>query len=458
MRRFSSLFVALQGHLPWIMRARAWLRQEIVNGVVLAPVEPILHASRWRLGWIGFFLTIGQPLFGWIWIYWLPQPWDNLPLRFAAGALGAVLLVLAFQSNPVARSTQIVFNLIWWIELPLLFSWMYHCNGGNAVWLASCVAMILIYYQAIDWRLATLGMALGVAAAWLLFLAFGPQVPVHDDSLKTNVAVLLFTWCCATVLGFSTANQRRLYLRRTLTTVGIMAHELRTPLATVSLISQALQTIARSAENAQTADTLESLAARLATLTRNMNHQIDTQIANARMLRLTPVREPVQAGPLVCTVVDEFPFHGERERRAVVVQVSQDFVFNSSRALFAQVVENLLKNALKATLAADRPLFEGDIRIDVSVSNGRGRLLFSDRGVGLAPALRHRIFEPFFSSDDHTGHGLGLAFCKRVVLSAGGTIRVESMPGQGADFYIDLPLVEPQAAAAPSSTGLPTHP
>lgn len=439
LRKAVSLRYALQGHMPRLARALVWLRQDIGSDVLLAPLEPILHASKWRLGWIGVVTLIGHPLFGWIWSYWQPQPWESMSLRFAVGALGIVLLILAFHFDPFERITQIAFNVVWWVELPLLFSWMYLCNGGNSVWLASTVGMILIYYEAVDWRFATVGVALGAVLAWLLFITVGPSP--HDDNgfSQTNVAVLLFIWCCAIVLGFSTANQRRLHLRRTLTTVGIMAHELRTPLATVTMISQALQRIAQTADGPN-ARSIEPLATRLAALANNMNHQIDMQIVNARMLRLTPMREPIGASHLVQQTIGSFPFRNAHERRAVELQVTRDFVFQSSPALFTQVFENLLKNAFKALAATGASLSEGDIAIEITTQRGKGRLIFSDRGIGMTPALRHRIFEPFFSSDSHSGHGLGLAFCKRVVNSAGGSIRVHSEPGKGAAFIIDLPL------------------
>jgi two-component system CAI-1 autoinducer sensor kinase/phosphatase CqsS len=54
--------------------------------------------------------------------------------------------------------------------------------------------------------------------------------------------------------------------------------------------------------------------------------------------------------------------------------------------------------------------------------------------------LQARIFQPFFSTDRGTGHGLGLAFCQRVVTAAHGSIRVKSAPLQGAVFTIELPV------------------
>jgi two-component system CAI-1 autoinducer sensor kinase/phosphatase CqsS len=57
----------------------------------------------------------------------------------------------------------------------------------------------------------------------------------------------------------------------------------------------------------------------------------------------------------------------------------------------------------------------------------------------MEPELQARIFQPFFSTDRGTGHGLGLAFCQRVVHAAHGSIRVKTAPHQGAVFTIELP-------------------
>ena len=123
------------------------------------------------------------------------------------------------------------------------------------------------------------------------------------------------------------------------------------------------------------------------------------------------------------------------------VLVRRDFMFEGSQALFAQVIDNLLKNALRSLAAATTASQPGDLLIEVGTLNSRGRIVVNDRGVGINPGLQPRIFEPFFSTDRGTGHGLGLAFCQRVIESARGTIRVKSEPALGAIFTIELPLL-----------------
>jgi two-component system, CAI-1 autoinducer sensor kinase/phosphatase CqsS len=219
-----------------------------------------------------------------------------------------------------------------------------------------------------------------------------------------------------------------------------MAHELRTPLATMSLIGDAVRGEASRCDGPP-AETLDKLAARLHALVRNMNHQIDTQIANARLMRLPRHKEAVSAATVVREAVAHYPYRSTRERESVAIKIHGDFMFQGSHALFVQVVDNLIKNALRSLAATKGASQPGDVLIEVAVAGRRGRILVADRGVGMQPDLQARIFEPFFSSDRGTGHGLGLAFCQRAVHAANGSIRVASNLMKGAAFTIELPVL-----------------
>ena len=416
---------------------QSWASNEVVRPLL----EPVLHPSRWRIRALGLSTSMGHPLFYWIWGTLLPQPYESLGLRLLMGAMGLSLLVFPrLSATPPSRVSASIFTAIFWVTLPLFFSWMYFCNSGNTVWLASFGAMFLIYYQLTDWRIATLGSVSGVAIAWVLFNAAGPAVPdMPIAQLLTNVVVISFSWFMGLVLGISSSNLRREQLNYTLGTMGIMAHELRTPLATMSLIGDAVRN--EAPECGDTAEKLEKLGTRLHMLVRNMNHQIDMQIANARLMRLPVHKESISAADLVRQAVADYPYRSTRERECVQVLVRRDFVFEGSQPLFAQVIDNLLKNALRSLAAATTASQPGDLLIEVGTLHSRGRIVINDRGVGIDPALQPRIFEPFFSTDRGTGHGLGLAFCQRAIQSANGTIRVKSEAARGAIFTIELPLL-----------------
>ncbi len=420
---------------------RRWAR--IQTEIFHEPLALISHLSLWRLRGLGLFTAVGHPLFAWIWGHWLPQPYESPALRAVIGILGLLLLLESSIDDPFSKLSARIFFLIFWLQLPLFFSWMYLCNNGNPVWLASFCAMVLIYYHVIDWRAATLGTLSGVLLAKALFHWFGPVVsPADDQQYAINAVLIGFTWTCALLLGRSSANQRREHLNHTLSTINIMAHGLRTPLTTMSLIGSVMRNEIRQISEAGGGHRLDQLVLELYAQVRNMNQQIDTQTTNARLLSLFARKEVISAGALLRDVVKNYPYLNSRERESVVLVLHEDFLFESSYRLFAQVVNNLLKNAFHSLAASSSAPQKGDLRIEVGVLNGCGRIVVADRGTGIALELQSRIFEPFFSTDRRVGHGLGLAFCLQVVASAGGSIRVQSDPWRGASFVVELPMLE----------------
>ena len=418
-------------------------------GVLLAlirePVlEPILHPSPRRLRALSLSTAVGHPLYYVAWTWWLPQPYENLWLRLAVSVLGlGVLLTPGLNAMPPSRAALVVLTLVFWLTVPVFFTWMYLCNGRNDVWFASMAAMFLIYYHGTDWRVATAGAASGLAAGWALFDAFGPPAPpLLPGQSATHGLVLAFSWAMGLLLGLSASNLRREQIRQALATMGIMAHELRTPLATMALVGEALRQQADRGDLAQ-------LAVRLLALVRNMNRQIDMQIANAQLMDLPAAPDRIEAAGLARAAAGAFPYRSPRDREAVQVHVVRDFAFMGTEPLFRQVIDNLLKNALRSLAGNPRPPQPGDLVIEVRASGRQGRITVRDRGRGISPEIRARLFQVFASTQQGTGHGLGLAFCQRVVRSARGTIQVESQPGDGASFHIDLPLAQ-RPTALPS--------
>lgn len=418
-------------------------------GAMLEPVvEPILHPSEWRIRALGLSTVVGHPLFYWIWTYWLPQPYESLWQRGLMSLLGLVLLVAPqFKAHPPGRGAALAFTTIFWVTLPVYFTWMYFCNGANAVWLASVAAMFLIYYHLTDWRIATFGILTGLPLGWLLFVLVGPDQPLPPpQELATHGVVFAFAWYMAVVLGISSSNLRREQLKQALGTMGIMAHELRTPLATMALIGDAMRTEAQALPPRQ-APVIEKLASRLHLLVRNMNRQIDTQMTNAQLMHLPSGDELLSAAALVRSAVAAFPFRSDRERDSVRVEIHRDFMFRSSESLFLQVIDNLMKNALRSLAAKPTPPAAGDLTIAVDGAGRRGLITLTDRGLGISQVMQARLFQLFASTHSGTGHGLGLAFCHRVVNAARGSIRVDPSYSQGARFIIELPMAHNESAA-----------
>ncbi len=434
----------------WVHSAKARLKRWLLDEVVQAPWEPILHPSPTRLTWAALCTILGNLLFYWIWSTLLPQTYESLPVRVTIACLGFAFFAPSMRRDTGSRQSALVFAAICWLTLPVFFFWMYWMNGGSSVWLASVSAMLLIYYHLTDWRLATAGSVAGLVLGWLASHGALVDAPVTPAIPMENAVVIGFAWSVAILLGASSANLRRTRLINTLSTMGVMAHELRTPLATVNLMGDVLRNMVQQDVPESKRKKLDELATRLQNLVRSMTRQIDTQISNAQLMRLPREQSTIMAAELVQEVVSQYPYRSSRERDCVQVHIQTDFAFTASRPLFAQVLTNLLKNALHALAAASTAPSPGDLRVEVGIHRGKGRIAVSDDGIGITHDQQQRIFEPFFSTQAGAGNGLGLTFCKNVVETAQGRLSVHSQPGLGAVFMIDLPLTL-QATAAPAT-------
>lgn len=125
------------------------------------------------------------------------------------------------------------------------------------------------------------------------------------------------------------------------------------------------------------------------------------------------------------------------------IAVERDYaappMLTCSPALINQVVMNLVANAADAV-----PEGAGAIRIATSVAGGEYRIAVSDNGPGIPDAAAERIFEPFFTTKPvGSGTGLGLAIAYGIVQSHGGSIRMSTSAGGGAEFTIMIPVTPP---------------
>jgi two-component system, OmpR family, sensor kinase len=113
---------------------------------------------------------------------------------------------------------------------------------------------------------------------------------------------------------------------------------------------------------------------------------------------------------------------------------TQTVVVRGVAKLLRRVLRNLLENA--------RRYSTGDVKVGIRLADGGAELRVSDRGPGVPPDQRERIFEPFYrlpgASERNGGVGLGLALVKSIVARHGGSVRCEETPGGGATFVVQL--------------------
>ncbi|MFF5499351.1 ATP-binding protein [Streptomyces aquilus] len=225
--------------------------------------------------------------------------------------------------------------------------------------------------------------------------------------------------------------------------IATLSHELRNPLAAATAATELLALDMPDGHPA-----LSVLERQLGTLVRMSNDLLDGTRALTGRLEL--VRERVDVRSVVeSACADIRGLFGHEGRKLDVGIPAAPVVVDGDRLRLAQVLTNLLSNALKYTPPGGRT--EVALRAD----DGRARLTVRDDGIGFDPAQAEDLFGVFMRAapagpDTPEGLGLGLAVARTVVELHGGRISAHSEgPGRGAAFTVLLPLTDPTAPEPP---------
>lgn len=218
-----------------------------------------------------------------------------------------------------------------------------------------------------------------------------------------------------------------------------MAHEINNPLAAITNLVFLLEPL-QSAPEARTyictleqqVQSLNRIATQMLKFHRDSNRPAEFRLSSA-----------------LCEVLSFYRSQFDQKGIVVTRDIETEGKMVGYKGEIVQVITNLLLNALEATPAG------GQIRVRLSPApawsqephNGQGyRLSIADSGTGIAPQHRGRIFEPFFSTKEEKGTGLGLWVCRGIINRAGGSIRVRSSQRaarSGTCFSVFLPVEIP---------------
>lgn len=216
------------------------------------------------------------------------------------------------------------------------------------------------------------------------------------------------------------------------------SHELRTPLTSVLANLELLQErLGRSGDE----DDRELVDAALRSSRRMRRLVADLLLLARADAGRQAARTATDLGKVVRGACAELEPVAATHALAVRAPLGEAVVLGSPDEL-AQLVINLVENALRHTPAGT------PVEAAVEVRDGEAQLTVSDRGPGVPPALRERIFERFVRTggDVGSGTGLGLAIVKAVAEGHGGSVELADSPAGGACFVVRLPL---QPAGAP---------
>lgn len=217
--------------------------------------------------------------------------------------------------------------------------------------------------------------------------------------------------------------------------VAVISHELRNPLASVIGYAQLLrQRLPAGDEREQRyLATIEAQAKRMAGLIDGL-----TSVSQLVGEAARPVFKPVDLSLLCRRVAEQVQV--TTDEHLIRLELPETLVCVCDAGRIEQVLMNLLSNAVKYSPRG------GEISLTLQRLDQHARLTVRDQGIGIPREAQGRLFERFYRGPNVTtitsGLGLGLYICAQIVALHKGRIWVESEPGQGATFFVELPLGE----------------
>jgi len=220
-----------------------------------------------------------------------------------------------------------------------------------------------------------------------------------------------------------------------------MSHEFKTPIATINLALDAIS-------NPKSISSMSSIN-KYVGLIREENLRMLKQVENVlRISQLEKSKDPIikkliHLHPLIKEAIKHVKLLLESKNGKIEIknQADQDLFLGNANH-FTNVIINILDNAIKYTDT------EPQILIQTWIDKQHLILSIEDRGFGMSATTQKKIFEKFYresSGDVHNikGHGLGLAYVKKIMDLHQGQVEIKSKPGQGSTFTLSVNLEFP---------------
>ena len=387
---------------------------------------------------------------------------NSLSLRLLICATTLPLFLSKIQTfKGIRKHNRIYFILTMWLHLPFLFSMLSTLNLSqlteptisNNIWFYQYFVALMLFFgllSSINLSLFLVITAQILTAALVFLISDSNKIisfGVSSGMLATSLTVYCFSYLTHEKLAF--VDQQKIE-----TAYGIgarVAHELRTPLLSISNFSRAA--LKRLGNEASSSDDISASVEYLKQIVEEVtysNRTIDLLLVTTSKAPFDNFgSEPIEARTLIVDTLNTFPYSNSNEIKQVAYATSEDnFEIIGSKRLVKHVLFNLVKNALLETkIHNEKRIFLGHYRV-----REKGFIYVSDNGPGIPKENRSKIFDNFFTTrTGGDGTGIGLAFCKSVMNDLGGSISY-SREGDLSVFLLTFPLTKKSALAPPHSS------
>lgn len=258
--------------------------------------------------------------------------------------------------------------------------------------------------------------------------------PILISALLLGITILSF------LLLYRNLKQQRKLAQLKNDFISNITHELKTPIATVSVAIEALRSFNVLEDRETTNEYLEISANEMQRLSLLVDKVLKLSMFENREITLS--KEQFDLRTLAASVMDSMRLQFEKHRAHTSIKTSgHNFIITADKLHITSVLYNLLDNALKYSVK------DPEIFVHILDHGQYLEMRVTDNGMGIANEYKGKIFEKFFripNGNRHNikGYGLGLSYVSHIVQRHMGFIEVESELNKGSTFSVKLPFVE----------------
>lgn len=402
--------------------------------------------------------------YGWILVsvylaFWIlnkfilnPDAYENPFLRISIIIIGITLIFHNKISIKFIKYFHYYWYFILFYTLPFFFTLMWLNNAKDPSWgtpglVFSLVALSLFVDRWSYIGLIFLGIIFGSIS--YIFTSDNPTVPENILGMIIAYFVILIYFI------FFGKKQENLYKEKIIAFKamgGTIAHEMRAPLAKITLIGQSLEKlipilkksyqIAKSNKlideeiSSKNDKFLDHAAKNLELISKNAQKTINILLNNLKIDRIEGVKKIVSARQCIEYTLQNYPFSQHQLNLIHWENPTEDFEFLGDQNLFFHIFVNLIKNSIDAINDNSDP----SIKIWIELSIESNKIHIQDNGKGIAKEHLPFIFDRFFTKKQQ-GTGLGLSFAKEAMESFGGEIECTSTQGMFTRFSLIFPEI-----------------
>ena len=412
---------------------------------------------------IGLLCVIAMPLSTFVEQIVASPSYNTLGIRLSAGVAG--ILLLFYKKLPQSISNEFHY---YWISiitfvLPFCFGSMLLLNAAytplaesaSSIWIFQYLVALIFFVNLVHH--GPLSTILWITATLLAFLPILVIESPNWIAIRESALLPFPVYATAVVVG-SLMNRNVAMVQteklRAASAIGAnLAHELRTPLASIRAMSQGVANLLpvltdayekAKASGIEVAPLRKTQVARLDETLASIRNEVEYSNTIIDMLLVNTADKPMSdvdsdqftAAEVIEEAVARYPFNNSKERGLISANIERDFRISAPRLLVTHVLFNLIKNALYFVQKSGK----GAINISAVQNDSGHQIVVHDTGTGISAFIKPHIFERFYTTTQTAqGAGIGLSFCHTVMESIGGSIFCESQEGEYTTFTLVFP-------------------